>query len=179
MSRVIVLRLGHRKSRDRRISTHVALVARAFGAEKIVYSGERDRSMEESVNKVVNMWGGSFSIGYEKNWKKFLTDFSGIKIHLTMYGKDFREKIKEIKNKIKKKNKDVLIIVGAEKVPGEVYHLSDYNLAIGNQPHSEVAALALFLYEFFERKIKENFEGARIKIIPMERGKRITKLQQN
>ena len=31
--RVIILRLGHRPERDKRITTHVALTARAFGAE--------------------------------------------------------------------------------------------------------------------------------------------------
>jgi len=32
-----VLRLGHRISRDKRTSTHIALVARAFGAEEVVF----------------------------------------------------------------------------------------------------------------------------------------------
>ena len=41
-----VLRLGHRISRDKRISTHVALVARAFGASKIYYTGQKDKSMK-------------------------------------------------------------------------------------------------------------------------------------
>jgi len=35
-----ILRLGHRKKRDARLSTHVALVSRAFGASKIYYSGQ-------------------------------------------------------------------------------------------------------------------------------------------
>ncbi|MGI0148094.1 MAG: tRNA (cytidine(56)-2'-O)-methyltransferase, partial [Thermoplasmata archaeon] len=34
--RVTVLRLGHRPSRDKRVTTHVALVARAFGAAGIL-----------------------------------------------------------------------------------------------------------------------------------------------
>jgi len=33
---ITVLRIGHRISRDKRITTHVALVARAFGADKIL-----------------------------------------------------------------------------------------------------------------------------------------------
>ena len=32
---ISILRLGHRISRDKRITTHVALVARAFGANNI------------------------------------------------------------------------------------------------------------------------------------------------
>ena len=31
-----ILRLGHRINRDKRITTHVALVSRAFGADKIL-----------------------------------------------------------------------------------------------------------------------------------------------
>ena len=33
---IIVLRIGHRIGRDKRITTHVALVARAFGANEII-----------------------------------------------------------------------------------------------------------------------------------------------
>ena len=43
-----VLRLGHRIGRDKRITTHVALVARAFGADKILIDTE-DRKTEEIV----------------------------------------------------------------------------------------------------------------------------------
>ena len=41
-----VLRLSHRIRRDVRLSTHVALTARAFGASKIYYSGQHDSSLE-------------------------------------------------------------------------------------------------------------------------------------
>ena len=37
---IVVLRLGHRIGRDARISTHCGLVARALGANKIIYSGD-------------------------------------------------------------------------------------------------------------------------------------------
>ena len=33
---ITILRIGHRISRDKRITTHVALVARAFGADNIL-----------------------------------------------------------------------------------------------------------------------------------------------
>ena len=36
-SKISVLRLGHRLVRDDRVSTHVGLVARAFGASEIFY----------------------------------------------------------------------------------------------------------------------------------------------
>ena len=156
-----VLRLGHRISRDKRISTHVCLVARAFGASKIYYTGQKDSEMEENVNKIVKNFGGNFEAKYVKNYKSL---FSNKKIvHLTMYGLDFKKKIKEIKG-------DLLIIIGGEKVPPEIYKEADYNLCVTNQPHSEVGALAVFLdnlvnkYPTFrgKNKIKHKFLGKNI-----------------
>jgi len=169
---ILVLRLGHRTIRDKRISTHCALVARAFGADKILYSGERDLELEESVKKVVKKWGDNFAIEYVKNWKKVLMSFSGKKIHLTMYGIPLTERVKDIR-----KLKDIMVIIGGEKVPYEVYKLSDMNISVTNQPHSEVAALAVFLHEYYEgREFKHTFSGAKVRIIPQEKGKNLVKL---
>jgi len=35
----------------------------------------------------------------------------------------------------------LVIIVGAEKVPREIFEFADYNVGIGCQPHSEISAL--------------------------------------
>ncbi|MCS7134988.1 MAG: tRNA (cytidine(56)-2'-O)-methyltransferase, partial [Candidatus Aenigmarchaeota archaeon] len=92
---------------------------------------------------------------------------------LTMYGinlPNIIEKIREIK--------DMLIIVGSEKVPAEIYELIDYQVAVTLQPHSEVAALAVFLDYYFEGKeMEKEFENAKIKIVPKEKGKKIIELQ--
>ncbi len=165
---IVLLRLGHRIFRDQRMTTHCALTARAFGCEKMIYSGEKDSEMEKSVRDVADRWGGRFEVTYEKNWKNFVKSFSGKKILLTMYGinlPDIIEKIKPIK--------DLLVIVGSEKIPPEIYELIDYQVAVTLQPHSEVAALAVFLDQYFEgREMKNEFENAKIKIIPQERGKK-------
>ena len=59
-------------------------------------------------------------------------------------------------------------------MPGEAYRLADYNVAIGNQPHSEVAALAIFLDRINEGvEFRLNFEDSKIRVIPQEKGKRI------
>ncbi len=164
---VYVLRLGHRPERDKRISTHVALTARAFGA-KGIYFDTYDEKVFESVKDVVDRWGGDFFIEYT-NWKKLLKDFQGLKVHLTMYGIPLIEKVEEIK-----KHDRVLVIVGAEKVPKEVYELSDMNISIGNQPHSEVAALAVFLDRVLDGLVfRLKFENAKIEVVPSERGKRV------
>jgi len=150
------------------MTTHCALTARAFGCEKMVYSGERDGEMEKSVMDVAKRWGGNFEVVYEKNWKKFLSQFPGKKVLLTMYGinlPDIIERIKPIK--------DLLVIVGSEKVPSEIYDLIDYQVAVTLQPHSEVAALAVFLDWYFAgEEMKKEFKDAKIKIIPQERGKK-------
>jgi tRNA (cytidine56-2'-O)-methyltransferase len=170
---ITVLRLGHRVGRDPRISTHCALVARSFGAEKIIYSGEHDSDLERSVADIVENWGGPFGISYEKNWRSVIRKFDGKKIHLTMYGLPVQKKIAEIR-KFKKTN--MLVIIGGQKVQPEVYHLADYNIAVTSQPHSEVAALALFLHELQQgREMEKRFRNAKIAVIPQERGKKTTK----
>ncbi len=72
------------------------------------------------------------------------------------------------------KNKDVLVIVGSQKVPKNVFQLADLNIAITNQPHSEIAALAVFLDRLFQGKeLKRKFKRAKIRVIPQERGKKV------
>ena len=168
---VEVLRLGHRGDRDKRISTHVALTARALGADRIIFTTEDDH-VENSVKKVVESWGGNFEFVVEKHWRKYIKEFKkrGIVVHLTMYGANINEIMPEIREL--SKDKDILVIVGAEKVPKEVYELADYNVSVGNQPHSEVAALAIFLDRLFEGKtLYRDFENAKIKIVPSNKGK--------
>lgn len=139
---IAVLRLGHRKKRDARVTTHVCLAARAFGASKIILSGEKDEKLIKNVEDVVERWGGPFSIEYCKNWRKVIKNWKskgGEVIHLTMYGLPVQKVIDKLKN-----DKDKLIVVGSSKVPGEVFELADWNVAVTNQPHSEVSSLAVF-----------------------------------
>lgn len=161
-----VLRLGHRAGRDDRISTHVGLVARQWNAEEIVYSGEEDSNMIESLKDTVDRWGGEFETRYTEKWKNEIREFDGLKVHLTMYGEKIGEKMEEVEERFEQK--DVLVVVGAEKVPRWVYENVDYNISIGNQPHSEIAALAVFLDRIQEDGIKEEFEDAEIEVIPSE-----------
>lgn len=175
---ITVLRLGHRRGRDDRISTHVGLVARAFGADRIIFSGERDKNILESLRDVVDRWGGPFEVSYNESWKKVIKDFSGVKLHLTMYGLPYQDKITEISQEIEETDEDLLLIVGAEKVPKQVYHLADYNLAVTNQPHSEVASLGIVLHELFSgEELEKEFEDAEIKVIPEKEEKNLRELE--
>lgn len=166
---ITVLRLGHRRKRDARLSTHCGLAARALGANAIVYSGERDEKLLKSLRKVSKNWGGKFKASYEENWRKAVRGYKGTKVHLTMYGMPLQNKMARIRGR-----GDILVIIGGEKVPGEVYGMVDYNLAITNQPHSEVAALAIFLHEYFRGKELKRKFGGRLKIVPQEHGKKIS-----
>jgi tRNA (cytidine56-2'-O)-methyltransferase len=94
--KVSVLRLGHRFERDRRVSTHLALASRAFGADEILFDCRDDR-VRESVVKIVSSWGGDFKVEFVENSRKAITSFSGDVIHLTMYGLSLDEVLPEIK----------------------------------------------------------------------------------
>ncbi len=171
---VSVLRLGHRLVRDARMSTHIGLVARAFGAASLIISGTDDETVD-SLKRVAQRWGGDFKIQYTKNWRETLRSFDGVVVHLTMYGEpigDVMPKLREASN-----GRRLLVVVGAEKVPGDVYKVSDYNVSVGTQPHSEIAALAVFLDRLFMGEELNNiFENARIRISPRPRGKGVENL---
>ena len=55
---ITVLRLGHRRGRDPRISTHVGLVARAFGANRFLLAGEPDVDVLSNLREVSKRFGG-------------------------------------------------------------------------------------------------------------------------
>ncbi|MCI2415595.1 MAG: tRNA methyltransferase [Candidatus Aramenus sp.] len=173
-----VLRLGHRPSRDKRVTTHVVLVARAFGARGVFIEGE-DPKLLDSVNKVKELWGGrDFKVEFTTSSKELVRSWKekgGKVVHLTMYGINIssipRELIEGLDN--------LLIIVGAEKVEGWYYKEADYNIAIGNQPHSEVAALAIFLDRVYKgEELNVLFEDSKLLIIPQEAGKKVIRVDR-
>jgi tRNA (cytidine56-2'-O)-methyltransferase len=66
------------------------------------------------------------------------------------------------------------VVVGAEKVPFEVYERADFNVGVTNQPHSEIAGLAVFLDRLFEgRELDRGWKDADKRVIPQEAGKRV------
>ncbi len=68
----------------------------------------------------------------------------------------------------------VLIVVGGEKVPFEVYESSDFNVAVTSQPHSEISALAVFLDRLQNGlEFDKDFPDAKIAIKPCQQGKDI------
>ncbi|MEM4308187.1 MAG: tRNA (cytidine(56)-2'-O)-methyltransferase [Thermoplasmata archaeon] len=164
---IAVLRLGHRPRRDARVTTHVCLTARAFGAD-VVYITPPDEKIKATVDAVTERFGGPFKVELAESWRQVIKNWDGVVVHLTMYGIHIDDALKEIPG-----NADLLVVVGAEKVPGEVYKLAHHNVAVGNQPHSEVAALAVFLDRFLHGTgLKKQFQG-KIVIIPQKNGKKV------
>lgn len=162
---ITVLRLGHRPARDKRVTTHVALTARAFGADAVLVS-TKDAGMERTLRALVSKFGGPFQVRTGVPWRETVKNWRGPVVHLTMYGDALDAALPRIP-----REGDLLIIVGAEKVPRAVYDLAAFNVAVGNQPHSEVAALAVFLDRFLGGAgVRRRFEG-RVRVVPSERGK--------
>jgi tRNA (cytidine56-2'-O)-methyltransferase len=175
-AKVVVLRWGHRPQRDVRLTSHVALSARAWGASGFVLSEAVDEKIKQTIQKVTETWGGDFFFEMGSKWKTTVRDWKasgGVVVHLTAYGENIQSS--DVMERIRGTDKDVLVLVGSQKVPREFYdaEFSDFNVAVGNQPHSECAALAVFLDRFFKGEaLGKPFENAKMRIVPQERGKR-------
>lgn len=170
MKKIEVLRIGQRLVRDDRVTTHVALVSRAFGASKI-YMNEVNPEIKETLNKVNKSWGSDFQIEFIEDWRKLLRSKKKVAkiVHLTMYG----ENINDVEQKIAQED-NILVVVGAEKVPRDVYDQADYNVAVGNQPHSEISALAVLLDRVQGGKqFDAKYNNAKLEIVPTKKGKKV------
>lgn len=175
LDRIEVLRVGHRPQRDKRITTHVALTARALGAGAISIA-EEDQDVVRTVQGVASRFGGAFAARSGTGWKgpiRAWKEAGGQVVHLTMYG----EPLAASAARIRRDGRAALVVVGAEKVPGDLYALADHNVAVGHQPHSEVAALALLLDRLREGAWEaDEFPGARLRVLPSARGKSVEAL---
>lgn len=163
---IVVLRLGHRPSRDKRVTTHVALTARAFGAQE-VWVSTKDTALEKTVGSIVARFGGDFAIKTGVKWREAIRSWNGKVVHLTMYGERLNDALPSIKGP------DLLVVVGAEKVPREVYELADVNVSVGNQPHSEIAALAVLMHRLTDDDTLYRDLDGRLTVLPNPRGKTV------
>ena len=166
-----VVRIGQRVVRDDRVTTHVALVSRAFGAEKI-YMTEVNPEIKDTLKKINKTWGGNFEVEFIEKWRPIVKKKKEENfriVHLSMYG----ESINDVQQKLGKEE-NLLVVVGAEKVPREIYELADYNVGVGSQPHSEISALAILLDRIQNGKqFEKSFSGGTRKIIPTKKGKNV------
>ena len=68
--RLDILRLGYRRGRDPRITTHLALVGRALGADRFLLAGDDVAKMQKALGIAAD---GDFGFGTQtalKKWQK-------------------------------------------------------------------------------------------------------------
>ncbi|MEI7961786.1 MAG: tRNA (cytidine(56)-2'-O)-methyltransferase [archaeon] len=173
---IVVVRYGHREVRDYRVTGHCGLVSRALGASKIIICGEKDESALKTIEGVNDRWGGKFKVEFSKGWLGTIKELKkkGYKIaHLTMYGLP----IQEVEETLYLEKK-IAVVIGSQKVERAVYENADYNISVGAQPHSEIAALAIFLDRTQKgEELGKDYKGAKWQIIPQERGKKVIEVQ--
>jgi tRNA (cytidine56-2'-O)-methyltransferase len=173
---VCVLRLGHRPGRDNRMTTHVGLTARALGADRVVIAGSASKS-KGTIEDITARFGGPFEVELSDSWRPLLREWPGVVVHLTMYG----ERVQDVEDEIRMAHRSdpVLVVVGSQKVPFDVYDAADYNVGVTNQPHSEVAGLAVFLDRLFDgRELDREWEGGEKRVRPMETGKKVVPVEE-
>jgi tRNA (cytidine56-2'-O)-methyltransferase len=168
---VVVLRLGHRPGRDERMTTHVGLTARALGADRVVLAGA-GASQRETIEDITDRFGGPFAVEATDSPRAYVRNWEGAVVHLTMYGLPIQDEEGAIRAR-HRKGPD-LVVGGAGRVHFDVYENADWNVAVTNQPHSEVASLAVFLDHLFEgRELDRSWEDAEREVVPRESGKRV------
>ncbi|MFC6906221.1 tRNA (cytidine(56)-2'-O)-methyltransferase [Halalkalicoccus tibetensis] len=170
---VAVCRLGHRPGRDERMTTHVGLTARALGADRAILPDNAGQS-KETVEDITTRFGGPFAVELSSSQKALVRGWEGSVVHLTMYGERVQDVESEIRAAHGESGEPLLVVVGGEKVPFGIYEHADWNVGVTNQPHSEVAGLAVFLDRLFEgRELEREWEDADQRVIPQETGKKV------
>lgn len=180
---VVVLRYGHRPGRDDRMTTHVGLTARALGADRVIFPDNAGQSAE-TVRDITDRFGGPFAVELRDDQKAIVREFDGVVVHLTMYG----ERVQDVEGEIREAAglddataggsppapRDVLVVVGGEKVPWALYERADFNVGVTNQPHSEVAGLAVFLDRLFDgTELDREWADADRRVVPEATGKTV------
>ncbi|ELZ42842.1 tRNA 2'-O-methylase [Halorubrum saccharovorum DSM 1137] len=188
---VVVLRYGHRPGRDDRMTTHVGLTARALGADRVIFPDNAGQSAE-TVRDITDRFGGPFAVELRDDQKAIVRNWDGVVAHLTMYGERVQDVEEEVRESIglggagsggdgpatvgdgPATPRDLLVVVGGEKVPWALYERADFNVGVTNQPHSEVAGLAVFLDRLFEgAELEREWEGADRRVVPESTGKTV------
>lgn len=172
---VTVLRLGHRPGRDDRMTTHVGLTARALGADRVIFT-ENATDAVETTRDVTDRFGGPFEVGTTTEPLGEIRAWEGPIVHLTMYGEPVQERMQDVRTGTFGEN--LLVVLGSEKVSFAVYEAADWNIGVTNQPHSEVAALAVFLDRFFEgAELEQHFTDPKRRVVPKARGKEVRDIE--
>ncbi|GAA0550926.1 tRNA (cytidine(56)-2'-O)-methyltransferase [Halorubrum ejinorense] len=180
---VVVLRYGHRPGRDDRMTTHVGLTARALGADRVIFPDNAGQSAE-TVRDITDRFGGPFEVELRDDQKALVRNFDGVVVHLTMYGERVQDVEADVREAVGLEDatvggsppspRDLLVVVGGEKVPWALYERADFNVGVTNQPHSEVAGLAVFLDRLFAgAELDREWADADRRVVPEATGKTV------
>ena len=165
------------------MTTHVGLTARALGADRVIFPDNAGQSAE-TVRDITDRFGGPFAVELRDDQRAIVRNFEGVVAHLTMYG----ERVQDVEGEIREAvgidgpdatggastPRDLLVVVGGEKVPWALYERADFNVGVTNQPHSEVAGLAVFLDRLFEgAELDREWEDADRRVMPEATGKTV------
>ena len=157
---IIILRLEHRPERDKRLTSHLGLTARAFGADEFWISGLEDPKIVDKLTDICSQWGfQTFKVCTGVSWRERIRVWKnqgGEIIHLTMYGLH----IDKVINKIRNSSSDKLIIVGGPKVPSELYNLADDPLELRNLRGALSEKVAEFASHLKEWKKAHSMAGS-------------------
>src|SRR5438046_9295216 len=135
LGRTFILPIAHRVFRDARVTTHVCLTARALGADGVIVADREDKVVESTIRDVTDRFGGPFQVKTGIPWRKAVRHWkaSGGKIlHLTAYGLPLPKILPEIRDM----TYDILVIAGSEKIPEEIFKITDLNVSVPSKPLS-------------------------------------------
>lgn len=157
---ITVLSIGEKNPR---VKLNLCLTARAFGAAKIIFVGRRDANISKHISAINGTWGGIFKVDFASSVKSAVEPLTKYKsVYLTMFGLP----LKQLKYTVKT-YKNILLIVTSKEYDKQVGELADFKLSITSQPHSQAAAIAIFLHEFFDgREQAMQFQNAKVKVVP-------------
>lgn len=134
-----------------------------------MYLHPPDPALAERIAALGEGWGGRFEVVGVEQWKPVVRGWPGSVVHLTMYGLP----LAKVEAKLRTE-KELLVVVGGAKVPAELYRLARYNVAVGHEPHSEVAALAVTLDHLLGLPAPGPRPGARRWVRPRAHGKAVS-----
>jgi tRNA (cytidine56-2'-O)-methyltransferase len=133
-----------------------------------MYLHPPDPAIAERLAAVARRWGGAFEVVGVDDWRRTVREFDGLVVHLTMYGLPIEKVAARLARRAR-----LLVVVGGAKVPPALYQLAGANVSVGNQPHSEVGATAVFLDRVRGGVRAEDFGGAERTIVPRAHGKSV------
>ncbi|MFP4589972.1 MAG: tRNA (cytidine(56)-2'-O)-methyltransferase [Halobacteriales archaeon] len=153
------------------MTTHVGLTARALGADRVVLPASAANALA-TVRDVTDRFGGPFEVVAVDEPRAWLAAWPDPVVHLTMYGLPVAEAIDSIAREVD--GHRAAVVVGGGKVGGDVYERATWNVAVTNQPHSEVGALAVFLDRLLDgAATTRRWRDAEARIVPSPAGKRV------